>query len=76
MLSSDSKSQLERYGEERRYPKKDIKRENDNRYDQEKETRVIRSHLQNGRQETGQTHPILENRWKVSKRPPLQRMAR
>ena len=54
----------------------DIQTENHSRHDQEKEIRIIRSHLQNGRQETGQTRPILENGWKVSKRTSLQRVAR
>lgn len=75
MLPSDSKNQLEGYGEERGYPKEDIQGKNYHRHDQEKEIRIIRSHLQNGGYETDQTHPFLENGWKVSKRTTLQGVA-
>ncbi|CAF1527462.1 unnamed protein product [Adineta ricciae] len=49
MLSTDSENQLERHDTKRRYPKQDIQTENHSRHDQEKKTRIIRSHLQNGR---------------------------
>ena len=44
----------------------DIEAKNHSRHDQEKESRIVRPHLQNGRQEPDQAHPILKNGWKVS----------
>lgn len=58
MLPTSSKNQLARYGAKRRYQKEDIKKGDHNRHHKEEKTKVIWSHLQNGRFEINKTSSI------------------
>ena len=66
--------QMERYGAQHRYQKQNSGSYNYSRQHKNTETKIIRTYLPNGKQQTHQTCGVSSNVWKVQKRTTVQRM--